>query len=69
MFNDQGQLILATLTPQGYREHCRADLIKPTLVQLARRGGVTWAHPAVAGGHIYVRSDEELVCAPLTLTD
>ena len=69
MFNDQGQLILATLTPQGYREHCRADLIKPTLVQLSRRGGVTWAHPAVADGHIYVRSDEELVCAPLALTD
>lgn len=67
MLNDQGQLILATLTPQGYQEHCRADLIKPTLVQLRRRDGVTWAHPAVANGHIYVRSDEELVCAPLAI--
>jgi outer membrane protein assembly factor BamB len=67
MLNDQGQLILATLTPQGYREHCRADLIKPTLVQLRRRDGVTWAHPAVANGYIYVRSDAELVCAPLPL--
>jgi outer membrane protein assembly factor BamB len=67
MFNDQGQLILATLTPEGYREHCRADLIKPTLEQLRRRDGVTWAHPAVANGYIYVRSDAELVCAPLPL--
>ena len=69
MFNDQGQLILASLTPQGLQEHCRADLIKPTLFQLRRRDGVAWAHPAVANGHIYVRSDEELVCAPLELKD
>jgi len=67
MLNDQGQLILATLSPEGFDEHCRADLIEPTLVQLRRRGGVTWAHPAVANGHIYVRSDAELVCAPLKL--
>ena len=69
MFNDQGQLILATLTPQGFQEHCRADLIKPTLFQLRRRDGVTWAHPAVANGHIFARSDQELVCAPLSLED
>jgi hypothetical protein len=67
MFNDQGQLILASLTPEGYREHCRADLIKPTLKQLRRRDGVAWAHPAVAHGFIYARSDVELVCAPLPM--
>ncbi len=65
MFNEQGQLISATLSPQGYTEHSRAALIAPTRQQLNRRGGVTWAHPAIAGGHIYVRSDKELVCAPL----
>lgn len=65
MFNEQGQLILASLSPQGYTEHSRADLIDPTRQQLKRRDGVTWAHPAIANGHIYVRSDKELVCAPL----
>ncbi len=65
MFNEQGQLILASLSPEGYTEHSRANLIQPTRRQLNRRDGVTWAHPAIANGHIYVRSDQELVCASL----
>ena len=65
LFNEQGQLISASLSPEGYVEHSRAALIAPTRLQLNRRDGVTWAHPAIANGHIYVRSDRELVCAPL----
>ena len=65
MLNDQGQLIFATLSPQGYSEHSRAKLIDPTRTQLNRRGGVVWAHPAIANGHIYARSDKELICASL----
>ncbi len=64
MFNEQGQLISASLSPAGYVEHSRAALIAPTRQQLNRRDGVTWAHPAIADGHIYVRSDKELLCAP-----
>jgi outer membrane protein assembly factor BamB len=65
MLNEKGQLIFATLSPQGFQEHSRANLIAPTRKQLNRRDGVTWAHPAIADGHIYARSDTELVCAPL----
>ncbi len=67
LFNDQGELIFATLTPQGFAEHSRCKLIDPTRKQLRRRGGggVCWAHPAIAGGHIFARNDNELVCASL----
>jgi outer membrane protein assembly factor BamB len=65
MLNDQGQLIFATLSPEGYSEQSRASLIAPTRTQLPRRGGVTWAHPAIADGYIFARSDKELVCASL----
>jgi hypothetical protein len=42
-------------------------LIKPTTEQLNRSGeGVTWAHPAFAYKHVYIRSDKELVCADLS---
>lgn len=65
LLNDQGELIFATLAPEGYIEHSRTQLIAPTRLQLNRRNGVTWAHPAIADGMIYARSDEELICASL----
>jgi outer membrane protein assembly factor BamB len=67
MFNEHGELIIAKLSPEKYQEISRAKLIKPTTKQLSRKGtGVTWAHPAFAYKHIYIRNDEELVCADLT---
>ncbi len=65
MFNEQGELLFATLSPQGFTERSRTKLLAPTTKQLPRRGGVTWAHPAIANGFIYARSDNELVCASL----
>jgi outer membrane protein assembly factor BamB len=65
MFNERGELIIATLSPQGYEEISRAKLIAPTKVQLAQRGGVCWSHPAYAHKHVFARNDEELVCASL----
>lgn len=67
IFNEKGELIIARLSPQGYRESSRARLIRPTLGQLPdrRRGGVCWSHPAFAYRHVFVRNDEELVCASL----
>ena len=62
---DRGELIFATLTPDGFQQHSRAQLIAPTRQQLNKRGGVVWAHPAIADGYIYVRSDEELLRASL----
>lgn len=65
MFNERGQLIIARLSPKGYEEISRTQLIKPTLGQLKERGGVVWSHPAFAYGHVFARNDEELVCADL----
>jgi outer membrane protein assembly factor BamB len=65
IFNERGQLILAKLTPKGYEELGRSQLIKPTRGQLNERGGVAWSHPAFANQHVFARNDEELVCVSL----
>jgi outer membrane protein assembly factor BamB len=67
MFNEQGELIIAKLTSLGYEEISRSKLIEPTTEQLNRSGvGVTWAHPAFAYKHVFIRNDQELVCADLS---
>jgi len=66
MFNERGELLLAELSPEGFEELGRVELIEPTLGQLNRREGVCWSHPAFAGRHIFVRSDEELACFDLS---
>ncbi|OYP31083.1 dehydrogenase [Rhodopirellula sp. MGV] len=65
ILNDQGELLIVTLTPQGVETHSRSQLIAPTLQQLKRRDGVVWSHPAIADGVIYARNDDELIAAPL----
>ena len=66
MFNERGELIISSLTPEGFQEISRAKLIEPTLEQLRRRDGVTWSHPAFAYRHIFARNDKELVAADLS---
>lgn len=65
MFNERGELIIADLSPKGFRELSRANLIEPTTDQLRQRGGVCWSHPAFADKHVFARNDKELVCADL----
>ncbi|MCA9138562.1 MAG: PQQ-like beta-propeller repeat protein [Planctomycetales bacterium] len=65
MLNDQGELLLTTLSRRGIEIRSRSKLIDPTEQQLKRRGGVVWSHPAIANGMIYARNDKELVCASL----
>jgi outer membrane protein assembly factor BamB len=65
MFNELGELIIATLSPDGFHEISRARLIQPTTEQLQQRGGVCWSHPAFAYQHVFARNDRELVCASL----
>jgi formylglycine-generating enzyme required for sulfatase activity len=52
--NSDGDLILMRLTPDGYSEQSRSNII-----------GRTWAHPAYAGNCVYARSDSEIVCFSL----
>lgn len=65
MFNERGELIIARLSREGYKELSRAKLIEPTLEQLRERGGVCWSHPAFANRCVFARNDQELVCASL----
>jgi len=62
--NEQGELITARLTPQGYEESSRAPLIAPTNQALRRK--VVWSHPAFANRRVYARNDGEIVCADLS---
>ena len=48
MFNERGELLIGTLSPEGFHEISRAKLIEPTTEQLGQRGGVCWSHPAFA---------------------
>jgi outer membrane protein assembly factor BamB len=65
--NDRGELILARLSPSGYDEISRTQLIEPTSDAGARRErkAVNWSHPAYANGHIFARNDKEILCASL----
>ncbi len=67
LFNELGELIIAELSPSGFKPLSRSKLIEPTLPQLSRRGGrgVCWSHPAFANRHIFARNDEKLVAARL----
>ena len=61
--NDRGELIIARLTPDGYEELDRIDVMKPTQPLGRRRdkGAVLWTHPAYANRHMVIRNDEEIV--------
>lgn len=63
LFSEQGDLILADLSPKGYREISRAHLVDPT--GPAQRRDVVWVHPAFAHKNVYVRNDKELVSVSL----
>ena len=59
IFNENGDLILARLTPAGYEERARAHLID------RKERSPLWAHPAYAGNRVFVRSDSEFIAYEL----
>lgn len=63
MFTDQGNLIRAKLSPDGYHELSRVHVIDPTYTFGGRK--LIWPPPAYANGHIFARNDEELIRASL----
>jgi outer membrane protein assembly factor BamB len=65
LFNEQGDLIIARLTPKGYKEIDRAHVIDPTNTMAGRGRKVVWVHPAFANRCVFVRNDRELVCVSL----
>jgi hypothetical protein len=64
LFNEQGDLIIAKLTPKGFEELSRAHLIDPTNKDVSGRL-VVWTHPAFANRCVFVRNDKELACFDL----
>jgi outer membrane protein assembly factor BamB len=63
LFNEKGDLIIATLSPKGYEEISRAHLLEPTNTMPGRE--VVWSHPAFADRCIFARNDKEIICADL----
>lgn len=63
LLNEKGDLIIARLSPQGYEEISRANLLEPTNKDCGRL--VVWSHPAFANRRCYARNDKELVCVDL----
>ena len=60
LFNDLGEMIQAKLTPEGYTELSRTQIITPD--QPVGRDLLVWSHPAFANRRIYCRNDSEIRC-------
>jgi outer membrane protein assembly factor BamB len=63
LFTENGDLVLANLTPEKYEELGRAHILEPTNDAFGRP--VVWCPPAFADGQMFVRNDKECVCVSL----
>jgi outer membrane protein assembly factor BamB len=63
IFGENGDLVIARLSPEKYDELSRTNLLAPVGIGLGRR--VVWSHPAYANRCVFARNDEEIVCASL----
>ena len=73
---DDGFLVIARFTPEGYAELDRTKLIEPTSGSGTRTPHgriaerlVNWPHPAYANRHVVQRNDREIVRASLDAAD
>ncbi len=67
LYTDQGELIIANLSPDGYEEVARVKLLDAT--SFARGRDVVWSHPAFANRRVYARNDKELACFDLSKSE
>ncbi|MBI3409806.1 MAG: PQQ-like beta-propeller repeat protein [Planctomycetes bacterium] len=63
LYTEQGDLIIAKMTPKSYEQVSRTHLLDPTYATHGR--DVLWSHPAFAIRCIYLRNDKEIICVPL----
>jgi outer membrane protein assembly factor BamB len=63
IFGENGDLVIARLSPEKYDEISRTKLLEPVGVGLGR--AVVWSHPAYADRCVFARNDQEIVCASL----
>ena len=64
LFADNGDMISATITPEGYKETGRFQAIETTEEIYGRT--LVWTYPAVANKKLYLRNDKEVVCYDLS---
>ncbi|MCH2201725.1 MAG: PQQ-like beta-propeller repeat protein [Fuerstiella sp.] len=65
--NEQGDLIIAHLSTDGYKEVSRSQLVAPT--RKVQRRMTVWSHPAFALKSVFARNDQELVRVDLSDPD
>jgi len=63
IFGENGDLVIARLSPEKYDEVSRTKLLAPVGVGLGR--SIVWSHPAYADKCVFARNDKEIVCASL----
>ncbi len=63
IFGENGDLVIARLSPERYEEVSRTKLLDPVGVGLGR--SVVWSHPAYADKCVFARNDQEIVCVSL----
>ena len=66
LFNELGDLTIAKLTPMGYQEIDRSNILVPTNTMAPPAGRrVIWSHPAFANRSVYARNDKEIICVSM----
>lgn len=63
IFGENGDLVIARLSPERYDEISRAKLLDPVGVGLGRP--IVWSHPAYAHQCVFARNDKQIICASL----
>jgi outer membrane protein assembly factor BamB len=63
LFNDAGYLILAEVSPKGYKETDRGKVLEPTYEARGRK--VVWSAPVYANRCVFARNDKEIICISL----
>ena len=64
IFGEMGDLILAELSAEGYKELGRQHILAPTNGAWGRK--VVWSHPAFADKSVFARNDKELIRVDLS---
>ena len=60
---EQGELIIAKLSPEGFEEVGRSKMLEPTAENWGRK--IVWSHPAFSNKCVFARNDKEIVCISL----
>ena len=55
LVTEAGELVLGPVSPEGFQQTAKARVLK----------GTCYTTPSLAGGRLYLRSDQEMVCVLL----